>query len=168
MPGDEPSSDRQTWKRSVTSREDWSSWKTLPDNPEHARRELTLLIALGVPLRAIKGFAAPEVGKAYARALELCQREEETAQIVPVLRGLWEFHELRAEYWTARDLGEQLLALAERAQDPAALLVAHDVMGDTMLWLGEFAAARSHLEQGAALYDVQQRQSLPTGVRARS
>ena len=133
--------------------------KTLPDNPEHARRELTLLIALGVPLRAIKGFAAPEVGKAYARALELCQREEETSQIVPVLRGLWEFHELRAEYGTARELGEQLLALAERAQDPSALLVAHDVMGDTLLWLGEFAAARSHLERGAALYDVRQRQS---------
>jgi hypothetical protein len=39
-------------------------------------------------------------------------------------------------------------------QDPDALLVAHDVMGDTLFWLGEFAAARSHLEQGAALYDV--------------
>ena len=79
--------------------------KTLPDSPEHARRELALLIALGVPLRAIKGFAAPEVGKAYARALELCQREGETSQLVPVLRGLWEFHELRAEYGTARELG---------------------------------------------------------------
>jgi predicted ATPase len=44
-------------------------------------------------------------------------------------------------------------------QDPGALLVAHDVMGDTLFWLGEFAAARSHLEQGAALYDVRQRQS---------
>lgn len=133
--------------------------KTLPDSPEHARLELTLLIALGVPLRAIKGFAAPEVGKAYARALELCQREGETSQLMPVLRGLWEFHELRAEYGTARELGEQLLALAGRVQDPGALLVAHDVMGDTLFWLGEFAAARSHLEQGAALYDVRQRQS---------
>ena len=133
--------------------------KTLPDSAERARRELTLLIALGVPLRAIKGFAAPEVGQAYARALELCQRQGETSQLVPVLRGLWEFHELRAEYGTARELGEQLLALAGRMQDPGALLVAHDVMGDTLFWLGEFAAARSHLEQGAALYDVRQRQS---------
>jgi class 3 adenylate cyclase/predicted ATPase len=133
--------------------------KTLPDSPEHTRRELAFLIALGVPLRAIKGFAAPDVGKAYARALELCQREGETTQLVPVLRGLWEFHELRAEYGTARELGEQLLALAGRVQDPGALLVAHDVMGDTLFWLGEFAAARSHLEQGAALYDVRQHHS---------
>jgi class 3 adenylate cyclase/predicted ATPase len=133
--------------------------KTLPDSPEHARQELAFQIALGVPLRAIKGFAAPEVGKAYARALELCHREGQTSQLVPVLRGLWEFHELRAEYEKARDLGEQLVALAGRLQDPAALLVAHDVMGDTLFWLGEFAAARSHLEQGAALYDVRHRQS---------
>src|SRR4030095_8027189 len=90
--------------------------KTLPDSPERARRELALLIALGVPLRAIKGFAAPEVGKTYARALELCQREGETSGLVPVLRGLWEFHELRAEYGTARELGEQLLGLARRVR----------------------------------------------------
>jgi class 3 adenylate cyclase/predicted ATPase len=133
--------------------------RTLADSPAHARRELTLLIALGVPLRAIKGFAAPDVGQAYARALELCQRDEDTSQLVPVLRGLWEFHELRAEYGPARELGEQLLALAGRTQDPGALLVAHDVMGDTLFWLGEFSEARSHLEQGAALYDVQERQS---------
>ncbi len=133
--------------------------KTLPESPDHARRELALLIALGVPLRAIKGFAAPEVGKAYARALDLCQRQGEPSQLVPVLRGLWEFHELRAEYGTARELGEQLLVLAGQLQDPGALVVAHDVMGDTLFWLGEFAAARSHLEQGAALYDVEQRQS---------
>jgi class 3 adenylate cyclase/predicted ATPase len=133
--------------------------RTLPDSPEHARRELNLLIALGVPLRAIKGFAAPDVGQAYARALELCQREGEASQLVPVLRGLWEYHELRAEYGPARELGEKLLALAERTQDPGALLVAHDVMGDTLFWLGDFPAARSHLEQGAALYDAQERQS---------
>jgi predicted ATPase len=133
--------------------------KTLPDSPEHARQELAFQIALGVPLRAIKGFAAPEVGNAYARALELCHREGQTSQLVPVLRGLWEFHELRAEYEKARELGEQLVTLAARLEDKAALLVAHDVMGDTLFWLGEFAAARSHLEQGAALYDVRHRQS---------
>ena len=74
--------------------------KTLPDSPEHARRELALLIALGVPLRATKGFGAPEVGDAYSRALELCEQVGEPTQFAPILRGLWEFHELRAEYQT--------------------------------------------------------------------
>jgi class 3 adenylate cyclase/predicted ATPase len=133
--------------------------KTLPDSPEHARRELALLIALGVPLRATKGFGASEVGEAYSRALELCKQFGEPSQLAPILRGLWEFHELRAEYRTSRELGEQLLALARRVRDPDLLLIAHNVLGDNLFWLGEFAASRSHLEHSIALYDVQQHQS---------
>ena len=133
--------------------------KVLPDTPEHARRELALQIALGVPLRATRGFAAPEVGEAYVRALELCQRVGETSELVPVLRGLWEFHELRAEYQSSREFGERLLALAQRTQDPGSLLIAHNVLGDNLFWLGEFATARSHLEQGSALYDAQDHQA---------
>src|SRR5438132_2804593 len=45
--------------------------KILPDTPERTQHELTLYTALGVPLRATKGLAAPEVGQAYARAREL-------------------------------------------------------------------------------------------------
>jgi class 3 adenylate cyclase/tetratricopeptide (TPR) repeat protein len=133
--------------------------KMLPDSPDHVRRELAFQIALGVPLRATKGFAAPEVGEAYTRALELCKRVGEPPQFVPILRGLWEFHELRAEYRTSREQGEQLLALAQRMDDPGLLLVAHNVLGDNLFWLGEFAASRSHLERGIALYDVRQHQS---------
>ena len=159
MPGNEPSRRSANVEAISHLTRGLELLKTLPDSPEHARRELALQIDLGVPLRATKGFASPEAGRAYARALELCQRVGETSQLVPVLRGLWEFHELRAEYRTAREMGEQLLDLAQRTHDPGLLLVAHNVLGDTLFWLGEFAASRSHLEQGVALYDVQQHQS---------
>jgi predicted ATPase len=33
------------------------------------------------------------------------------------------------------------------------------VLGDTLVWLGEFAGARAHLEQGMALYNLQQHRS---------
>ena len=65
--------------------------KTLPDTPERAQQELTLQIALGVPLMATKGYAAPEVEQAYTRARELCQQVGETPQLFPVLFGLWVF-----------------------------------------------------------------------------
>jgi predicted ATPase len=103
--------------------------------------------------------AAPEVGQVYARARELCQQVEETPQLVPVLRGLWEFYELQGALQTARELGEQLLTLAQRVQEVDLLLVAHNVLGDTLIWLGEFAGARAHLEQGLALYHPQQHRS---------
>ena len=130
--------------------------KTLPDTPERTQHELTLYTALGVPLRATKGFGAPEVGQVYARARALCQQVEETPQLSPVLRGLWEFYELQGELQTARELGEQLLILAQHVREEELLLVAHHVLGDTLVWLGEFAGARAHLEQGMALYHPQQ------------
>ena len=133
--------------------------KTLPETPERTQQELALQVALGTALRATKGFGAPEVGKAYERARELCQLTGERSELVPVLRGLWEFYELRAEYQTALEFGEQLLTLAQHLEDPSLLLVAHDVLGDTSVWLGEFVAAREHLEQGIALYDTRQHRS---------
>jgi TOMM system kinase/cyclase fusion protein len=130
--------------------------KTLPDTPERTQHELTLYTALGVPLRATKGFGAPEVGQVYARARALCQQVEETPQLSPVLRGLWEYYELQGELQTARELGEQLLTLAQHVREEELLLVAHHVLGDTLVWLGEFAGARAHLEQGMVLYHPQQ------------
>src|SRR4030095_6827356 len=71
--------------------------KPLPDTPERAQQELTLQIALGVPLMATKGFAAPEAGAVYRRARELCQHVGETPQLFPVLWGLWAFHVVQGE-----------------------------------------------------------------------
>ena len=92
--------------------------KTLPDTPERAQQELTLQLALGAPLMATKGYAAPEVEQAYARARELCQQVGETSQLFPVLLGLWAFYFVRAELQTARELGEQLLAWPKACKTP--------------------------------------------------
>jgi len=131
--------------------------KTLPDTPERAQQELDLQTTLAPALIATKGYASTEVEKAYARARELCQQVGETPQLFPVLRGLWEFYEVQGKLPMARELGEQLLILAQSLQDPSLLLVAHDVLADTLLWLGEFAPAQVHSEQGIALYDQQHR-----------
>jgi predicted ATPase len=129
---------------------------SLPDTPERAQQELLIQTTLGPALIVTKGQAAPEVLHAYARARELCQQVGETPQLVPTLTGLWIFYLVRAELQTARELGEQLLALAQRQQDPMHLLLAYRVLGTTFLWLGEFTLARAHLEQAVALYDPQQ------------
>jgi predicted ATPase len=46
----------------------------------------------------------------------------ETPQLFPVLWGLARFYLMRPALQTSRELGEQLLRLAQRAQDPALLL----------------------------------------------
>ena len=134
--------------------------KTLPDTLERAQQELTLQIALGPALITAKGWAAPEVERAYSRARALCQQVGETPQLFPVLWGLWAFYLVREEFWKAHELGEQLFALARNVQDPALFLEAHLGLGYNLYFLGEFISAQEHLEQGFAFYDPQQHSSL--------
>ncbi len=133
--------------------------KTLPDTPERTQQELLLQTTLGPAFMAAKGYAAPEVEQAYARALELCRQVGETPRLLQVLLGLETFYFVRSELQTARELGEQSLSLAQRMQDPARLLGAHYALGSALFHLGEFASAREHLEQGMALYDPQKHRS---------
>jgi TOMM system kinase/cyclase fusion protein len=130
--------------------------ETLPETPERALQELSLQTTLGPALMATRGFGAPEVQRAYARARELCRQAGETAPLFPVLRGLATFYIVRAETRTAHELAGELLRLAERAQDPAMLVEAYSMLGTTAFYLGDIAAARGHLEQAEALYDPRQ------------
>jgi class 3 adenylate cyclase/predicted ATPase len=134
--------------------------KTLPDTPERAQQELTLLTTLGFPLKVIKGYGAPEVGQAYARARELCQQIGETPQLFTAIQGLCGFYIMRAEYRMARELAEQCLTLAQRVQDPVILLWAHATRANVLFYFGELTQTRAHGEQGLALYDPRQHRSV--------
>src|SRR4029450_9428338 len=110
--------------------------KTLPETPEHTQQALTLHLALGAALQMAKGNAAPEVERAYTRARELCQQVGEAPQLVPVLLGLWRYYVTRPQHQTAREIGETLLRLAQRTDDPALAVVAHYALGVTWFCLG--------------------------------
>jgi predicted ATPase len=127
--------------------------QTLADTPERTRQEIDLQAGLGLALMATRGYAAPEVGKAYTRAWELAQQAGETSRLFPMLWGLSVFYLVQEQFQKGRELAEQMLTLAQHAQDPAPLLEAHTVLGNMLYCLGEFVSAREHLEQGLALYD---------------
>jgi TOMM system kinase/cyclase fusion protein len=133
---------------------------TLPDTAERAWHEIELQIALGPALMAIQGWGSPAVAQTYNRASVLCRQVGATPQLFPVLWGLWGWYQMRGDLGRAQEVGEQLLELARRAHDQPLLLLAHNVLGDNAIWLGEFAAARAHMEQGMALYDSQQHHTL--------
>jgi class 3 adenylate cyclase/tetratricopeptide (TPR) repeat protein len=133
--------------------------KSTADSPERNQQELALQIALARPLMAVKGYAAPEVEQVYARARELCHRVGETPLLFRVLGGLSAFYQTRGDLDSALELGEQLLHLAQNMPTPALLLRAHCALGPTLLWLGKFALAQEHLEQGIALDHAQQRRA---------
>jgi class 3 adenylate cyclase/predicted ATPase len=130
--------------------------KTLPETPQRLQREVDMLTALGASLAATKGYATPEVEQTYRYARQLCQHLEDPYQLFPVLRGLWNYYANRAELQTAQALGEQLLVLAQQAQDPTMLVAAHRALGAILYCLGAVAEAHTHFAQGIALYDPQQ------------
>jgi class 3 adenylate cyclase/predicted ATPase len=132
---------------------------TLPETPARVQQELDLQMALAPALMASKGYAAPEVEHTYARAQELCRQVGETTQLFPALRGLCRFYYTRGALPTARELGEQLYRLAQREAAPTPLLEAHEALGNTLFYLGEYDAAWAHLEQESALADPWHRRS---------
>src|SRR5262249_1331483 len=56
-------------------------------------------------------------------------------------------------------LGEELLDVAQKLQDPVLLLEAHRTLGNILFFLGEVGLAHTHVQQGLALYDPQQMHS---------
>jgi predicted ATPase/class 3 adenylate cyclase len=129
--------------------------RTLPDTPARTQQELTLQLTLGALLTATKGFAAPEVEQTYRRARALCEQTGDREQVFPALRGLTLYYSMRLEHQTACALADQMLTIAQDAQDSGLLIEAYHRQGATRLWIGEFLAARAHLEQAIALYDPQ-------------
>jgi predicted ATPase len=134
--------------------------KLLPDTPERTQQELSLQATRCTALMNTRGQAAPEVEHAYARAWELCQKVGQPPQLFSVLRGLTYVYIVRAEFQTARELGEQLLELAQRTQEPPLLLFAYHHLAGILFHLGELAPARALLDQGIALYNPVQHSAL--------
>ena len=133
---------------------------TLPDSRDGRERELALRTGLGPALMSTKGLGAPEVEQNYTRALALCRQFGDRPELFAVLRGLWEFHELRGDLKTARELAEELFRLAQADDNVALRLIAHDVLGDTLYWLGEFTRSLEHLERGIELYRSDEHRAL--------
>jgi predicted ATPase len=133
---------------------------TRPETPARTQQELALHMALGPVLMATRGHAAAEVEQTYTRARALCQQLGETPQLFPALRGLWRFYHSGGRLATAREVGEQLLSLAQRQHDATRRMVAHAALGTTLAWMGEFTPARPHLDQGIALTDQDAQRTL--------
>jgi predicted ATPase len=84
----------------------------------------------------------------------------ETPELFPALWLLWEFRSARAEHHRALELAEQISSLAESVEDPLQVNLAHVAVGTELMYLGDFAAAREHLEKLVRLYDPKEHGSL--------
>lgn len=132
----------------------------LPLTPERNEQELRLQVALGQTLLIAKGFGRPEVAQAFNRARELCRQGGETPQFFTILFGLCMYYSQRPELHSGQEVGQQLLRIAQRQEDEALLLLAHERLGLLAFHLGQLASSQTHLAQVIAVYTPQQHHAL--------
>ncbi|MFC4705113.1 adenylate/guanylate cyclase domain-containing protein [Paraburkholderia caffeinitolerans] len=131
----------------------------LPDTPARASRELMLLLALGPALMNVRGYGAPEVAATYTRARQLGEQLGEVSQLFAAILGLRIHNMACAQYAVACNLGEQMLRMAQQANDLDWLMEAHGALGASLFLQGELDAAAAHLEQALTLYDPERHQA---------
>jgi class 3 adenylate cyclase/predicted ATPase len=127
---------------------------TLPNTATLLEEELALRMAIGGPLMATKGYGAPEVERTYSRASALCDQLGRSAELFPVLRGLWSYYNVRGELQRAHDLAERLVVLADTQGAPLRRALARRALGTALFFLGRFADATAALDEGIAIDDA--------------
>jgi class 3 adenylate cyclase/predicted ATPase len=127
--------------------------EALSDPHERAERELDLQMALGPALVATKTQSHADVGRAYARAWELCRQLGDHSREFTALRGLYLQHLNLLEMEKSQHFAEEALRVAERLDDAARLVGGHMALGVTQLFQGKLEPALAHIRRGFELFD---------------
>jgi predicted ATPase/class 3 adenylate cyclase len=128
--------------------------KAQPEVPQRAEIELSLQVALAVPLIATKGYSDVGVERTYGRAQALCEQLGKSDELFPILRGLWNCYLTRGELQRTQDLAVRISTLAEARKEPLQRALAHRALGSTLFFLGRFAEALAQADQAIAIDDA--------------
>ena len=120
------------------------------------RRELALQMTLGSCCSLTMGWAAPDVERAYTRALELCDRTDRKPEAVRAMLGLFNHYARGTNVDRAAALQDQLLDLVPTLDDTRLLASIYYYVGFRSLYSGELAAAQHQLEQALGLSEGRQ------------
>jgi predicted ATPase len=144
----------------------------LPETSALRGEQMKLQVALIIPLIHVKGYAAPETGAAVERARLLIERAEALGEppedplmLFSVLFGSWTANIAAFNGDVVRELATQFMAVAEKHGATGPLMDGHRMMGISLLFTGDIAAGRGHLDRAIALYNPTQER--PVGLDAR-
>jgi predicted ATPase len=112
------------------------------------------------------------VEETYERARVLCQGLEEAPHLFEAVWGLANYYQARGVLDTAQALAEQLVTIAEHAEETRLAVWAHLQLGATLFFRGDAAASLEHLDVAITRHDPEGRWFLTgapePGVSARA
>jgi class 3 adenylate cyclase/predicted ATPase len=123
----------------------------LPETSERTRQEIDVQLALGIPLIAVQGYASMETREAFSRARTLCQRLGNIPEYFQALFGLWGHSWMGGKNDDALRMADEFLSRSQALSEPVPLMVAHRVMGSSLLTIGEFQSSAEHFEESIKL-----------------
>jgi predicted ATPase len=133
------------------------------------REEIKLQVALITPFLHVRGYAAPETRAAVERARLLIEQAEALGEppedpvlLFSVLYGFWVANLVAFNGDVMRELAVQFLALANRQKATGPLMMAHRLMGLSLLHTGDLVDGRAHLDRAITLYDPAEHRPLAT------
>lgn len=124
----------------------------LPESVARDQLELDLQLVLIVAVSGHTKWALPEVTQALNRARTLIQRTGEGSKFFHILIPIWGTKVFRAEYRAADEIAEEILRLAEDAQNQIVTTIAHYMLGLSAWFQGEFVNAIDQLERAIELH----------------
>jgi hypothetical protein len=132
----------------------------LPETPERIKQEIDIQLALGIPLIAVQGYASAETREAFSRARTLCLQLGNIPEYFQALFGLWGHSWMGGKNDDALRLADEFLSRSRALSEPVPLMVAHRVMGSTLLTIGDFQSSANHFEESIKL-SIRQRKTAP-------
>jgi DNA-binding SARP family transcriptional activator len=134
----------------------------LPDSESRERLELTVQMQLEGPLLVTQGWGAPERVVALERAYGLAQRVDDIPNLLTVLYALSDLRTAQSKNRQALASAEQLLSIAQQVGDRGYELLGYRMTGVSHFLLGQYQAARTHLEHGLASYALLHQEPAPS------
>lgn len=125
----------------------------LPPGRKRMELELGLQLAMGLAMESTRGYAAPEVEKAYDRARQICEELKKTAELAPVLLGLYIFNFVRGDFNAAKQFADRAVEISKASKRLDYLIESYAALGYVECHLGDLAAARETLESAVSLYE---------------
>jgi class 3 adenylate cyclase/predicted ATPase len=130
---------------------DW--YDSLPASEKNSDQELKLLKNLGIASFATTGYGSKQTKEIYDRVWTICEQIGDSADVFPVLWGLWLCYHFSSETDVEIQLGERLYNIAKKEDDKELLLQAHHALWTTLMLIPDYKRSYLHLEEGRKLYN---------------